>query len=124
VSEAIDRSTARLTGTGTALFCYSRHGIQVAGENFLVLVDLDAKDEADGNTKVTPCPRTSRARGRNGANISASRWPPDETTRARASQGVSAAASSHRRGEPTTGATRSSRSVRIASAETKRWRLG
>lgn len=47
LSDSIDRWIAGLKGTEAALFFYSGHGIQIDGENFIVPVDFDAKDEGD-----------------------------------------------------------------------------
>jgi uncharacterized caspase-like protein len=47
MERAIDRFIATLRAGDIAAFYYSGHGIQLSGENYLVPVDFDAKDEAD-----------------------------------------------------------------------------
>lgn len=44
---SINRFVAQIKSGDTALFYYAGHGIQLEGENYLVPVDFDAKDEAD-----------------------------------------------------------------------------
>jgi hypothetical protein len=44
---SINRFVAQVKSGDTALFYYAGHGIQLEGENYLVPVDFDAKDEAD-----------------------------------------------------------------------------
>jgi len=45
--QAVDRFVSRIRPGDVALFYYAGHGIQIAGENYLIPVDFDAKDEAD-----------------------------------------------------------------------------
>jgi uncharacterized caspase-like protein len=47
VERAVDQFVGSIRPGDVALFYYSGHGIQLAGENYLVPVDFDAKDEAD-----------------------------------------------------------------------------
>ena len=47
MEQAIDRFIVRVRPGDVAVFYYAGHGIQLAGENYLVPVDFDAKDEAD-----------------------------------------------------------------------------
>lgn len=44
---SINRFVSQVKSGDTALFYYAGHGIQLEGENYLVPVDFDAKDEAD-----------------------------------------------------------------------------
>jgi uncharacterized caspase-like protein len=45
--QAIDRFIAKIRKNDVAMFYYAGHGIQIGGENYLVPVDFDARDEAD-----------------------------------------------------------------------------
>jgi len=47
LERSIDRFIGRVRNGDVVLFFYAGHGIQVNGENYLVPVDFDAKDEAD-----------------------------------------------------------------------------
>ena len=47
LEQAIDRFVGRLGPSDTAIFFFAGHGVQLGGENYLVPVDFDAKDEAD-----------------------------------------------------------------------------
>jgi formylglycine-generating enzyme required for sulfatase activity len=47
IDRAVQRFADRLSAGDVGLFYYAGHGIQIAGENYLVPVDFDAKDEAD-----------------------------------------------------------------------------
>ncbi|HUQ95937.1 MAG TPA: caspase family protein [Bryobacteraceae bacterium] len=47
LERAIDRFVGKLHAGDVALFYYAGHGIQINGENYLIPVDFDAKDEAD-----------------------------------------------------------------------------
>lgn len=47
LGRAVDAFTSALRPGDVGLFYYSGHGIQIEGENYLVPVDFDAKDEAD-----------------------------------------------------------------------------
>lgn len=47
LEQAVDRFVAKLGPSDTALFFYAGHGVQLGGENYLIPVDFDAKDEAD-----------------------------------------------------------------------------
>jgi uncharacterized caspase-like protein len=47
VEQAVDRFVATLHPGDVALFYYAGHGVQLSGDNFIVPVDFDAKDEAD-----------------------------------------------------------------------------
>ncbi|MBI1789304.1 MAG: caspase family protein [Acidobacteria bacterium] len=47
MARAVDRFIARIEPGDIALFFYAGHGLQLNGENYLVPVDFDAKDEAD-----------------------------------------------------------------------------
>ena len=47
LEQAVDRFVTRIQPGDVALFYYAGHGIQLAGENYLIPVDFDAKDEAD-----------------------------------------------------------------------------
>ncbi len=47
MEKAADRFIASIEGGDIALFFYAGHGIQVAGDNYLVPVNFKAKDEAD-----------------------------------------------------------------------------
>jgi len=44
---AVNRFVAKVKNGDVAVFYYAGHGIQLEGENYLVPVDFDAKDEAD-----------------------------------------------------------------------------
>ncbi|MEO8025528.1 MAG: caspase family protein [Bryobacteraceae bacterium] len=47
LEQSIDGFIAQIRPGDVALFFYAGHGIQLAGENYLIPIDFDAKDEAD-----------------------------------------------------------------------------
>jgi len=52
--DAIKRFSASLEGADVALFFYAGHGIQVAGENYLVPSDANLQEESDINVELIP----------------------------------------------------------------------
>ncbi|HEV8145014.1 MAG TPA: caspase family protein [Bryobacteraceae bacterium] len=53
----VDRFVKRLGRGDIALFFYAGHGMQIEGENYLVPVDFDAKDEAEAKYSAYPLAR-------------------------------------------------------------------
>jgi hypothetical protein len=47
LEQAVDRFVGKLLPRDVALFYYAGHGVQLSGENYLVPVDFNARDEAD-----------------------------------------------------------------------------
>ena len=69
MGQAIDRFVDRL-GTGdVALFYYSGHGVQVDGENYLIPVDFQGKDETDVRYDAHPVGRIQERMERSGAQL-------------------------------------------------------
>ena len=65
MDRAIETYIGRLGAGDVALFYYSGHGMQVAGENYLVPVDFNAADELDVKYKAYVANRLrDRLRGR------------------------------------------------------------
>ncbi|MBL8217563.1 MAG: caspase family protein [Bryobacterales bacterium] len=70
LERAIDRFAARVQPGDIALVYYAGHGIQVDGENYLVPVDFDAKDEADAKYLAYNASRLEERLERAGARLS------------------------------------------------------
>lgn len=70
LERTIDRFTARLQPGDIALVYYAGHGIQIDGENYLVPVDFDARDEADAKYLAYNASRLEHRLERAGARLS------------------------------------------------------
>jgi hypothetical protein len=57
VERAVDRFVAALHPGDIAVFYYAGHGVQLSGDNYLVPVDFDARDEADAKYATYPISR-------------------------------------------------------------------
>ena len=87
--QAVNRFVARIRPGDTALFYYAGHGIQLAGENYLIPIDFDAKDEADAKYVSYSASRVQERMEQAGARLSilvldACRNNPFRNTRSRA----------------------------------------
>ena len=68
--QAVNRFVARIQPGDTALFYYAGHGIQLAGENYLIPIDFDAKDEADAKYVSYSASRVQERMEHAGARLS------------------------------------------------------
>lgn len=83
---AVNRFVSQVKSGDTALFYYAGHGIQLEGENYLVPVDFDAKDEADAKYVSYSASRLQERLEKAGARVivlvlDACRNNPFQTTR-------------------------------------------
>ncbi len=69
MQKAIDRFVASLRPGDVALFYYAGHGIQLDGENFLIPVDFDAKDEADARYEAYSASRVHERMETSGSRL-------------------------------------------------------
>ncbi|MBL8175017.1 MAG: caspase family protein, partial [Bryobacterales bacterium] len=86
LEQGVDRFVAKVKAGDVAMFYYAGHGIQIDGENYLVPVDFDAKDEADAKYVSYSAARVQERMDRAGARLSivvldACRNNPFRTTR-------------------------------------------
>jgi hypothetical protein len=70
MGRAVDSFVARVRQGDVALFYYAGHGIQIAGENYLVPVDFDAADEADAKYASYSASRAQERMEEAGAQMS------------------------------------------------------
>jgi uncharacterized caspase-like protein len=70
LEKSVDAFVARIQPGDIALFYYAGHGIQLDGENYLVPVDFDAKDEADAKYVSYSASRLQERMDRAGARLS------------------------------------------------------
>lgn len=66
---AVNRFVARVKHGDVAVFYYAGHGIQLEGENYLVPVDFDAKDEADAKYAAYSASRVQERLEKAGARV-------------------------------------------------------
>jgi hypothetical protein len=69
VERAIDRFVAALHPGDVAVFYYAGHGVQLSGDNYLVPVDFDAKDEADAKYATYPISRVQERMEGSGSQL-------------------------------------------------------
>ena len=69
LDRAISKFVAQVKAGDTALFYYAGHGIQLEGENYLVPVDFDAKDEADAKYAAYSASRVQERIEKAGARV-------------------------------------------------------
>jgi len=67
--EAVDRFIGKLAAGDVALFFYAGHGIQVDGDNYLVPVSFNAKDEADAKYEAYAASRVQERMEGSGARV-------------------------------------------------------
>ena len=87
VERAVDRFVADLRPGDIAAFYYAGHGLQLEGDNYLVPVDFDAKDEADAKYASYPVSRVQERMEGSGSQLNllvldACRNNPFKTSRA------------------------------------------
>lgn len=70
IERSIDRFVAQIRPGDVALFYYAGHGVQLAGENYLIPVDFDAKDEADAKYAAYSISRVQDRMENAGARLS------------------------------------------------------
>ncbi|MBM3757972.1 MAG: caspase family protein [Acidobacteria bacterium] len=66
---AVNRFVAKVKNGDVAVFYYAGHGIQLEGENYLVPVDFDAKDEADAKYASYSASRVQERLEKAGARV-------------------------------------------------------
>jgi uncharacterized caspase-like protein len=69
MSKAVDRFVTSIRPGDVAFFYYAGHGVQIEGENLLVPVDFDAKDEADARYETYSASRVHERMEGAGARI-------------------------------------------------------
>lgn len=69
VERAVDRFVAALHPGDVAVFYYAGHGVQLGGDNFIVPVDFDAKDEADAKYASYPISRVQERMEASGSQL-------------------------------------------------------
>jgi uncharacterized caspase-like protein len=69
LDRAISRFVGQVKAGDTALFYYAGHGLQIEGENYLVPVDFDAKDEADAKYAAYSASRVQERIEKAGARV-------------------------------------------------------
>jgi uncharacterized caspase-like protein len=69
VEQAVDRFVAALHPGDVAVFYYAGHGVQLSGDNFIVPVDFDAKDEADAKYASYPISRVQERMEGSGSQL-------------------------------------------------------
>jgi hypothetical protein len=69
VEKAVDRFVANLHPGDVAVFYYAGHGVQLAGDNYMVPVDFDAKDEADAKYASYPISRVQERMEGSGSQL-------------------------------------------------------
>jgi hypothetical protein len=69
LDRAISKFVAQVKAGDTALFYYAGHGIQIEGENYLVPVDFDAKDETDAKYAAYSASRVQERMEKAGARV-------------------------------------------------------
>jgi uncharacterized caspase-like protein len=69
VEKAVDRFVASLHPGDIAVFYYAGHGVQLAGDNYMVPVDFDAKDEADAKYASYPVSRVQERMEGSGSQL-------------------------------------------------------
>lgn len=69
LEQSVDRFVAKMKAGDVAMFYYAGHGIQIDGENYLVPVDFDAKDEADAKYVSYSASRVQERMDRAGARL-------------------------------------------------------
>ena len=70
MGRAVDSFVARVRPGDVALFYYAGHGIQIAGENYLIPVDFAAADEVDAKYMSYSASRVQERMEEAGAQIS------------------------------------------------------
>lgn len=69
LDRAIGKFVAQVKAGDTALFYYAGHGLQLEGENYLVPVDFDAKDETDAKYAAYSASRVQERIEKAGARV-------------------------------------------------------
>ncbi|MBL8221034.1 MAG: caspase family protein, partial [Bryobacterales bacterium] len=69
LEQSVDRFVAKMKAGDVGMFYYAGHGIQIDGENYLVPVDFDAKDEADAKYVSYSASRVQERMDRAGARL-------------------------------------------------------
>ena len=69
VERAVDRFVTALHPGDVAVFYYAGHGVQLGGDNFIVPVDFDAKDEADAKYASYPISRVQERMEASGSQL-------------------------------------------------------
>jgi uncharacterized caspase-like protein len=69
LEQAVSRLVAKVQQGDLVLFYYAGHGVQIDGDNYLVPIDFDAKDEADAKYSAYSASRVQERLERAGARV-------------------------------------------------------
>jgi uncharacterized caspase-like protein len=69
MADAVDRFASKISNGDVAVFYYAGHGVQLEGENYLVPIDFDGKDETDLKYRSLPASWVEEKLDKSGAQL-------------------------------------------------------